>query len=215
MTKRSNQNGSVWAAARASGLVFMAGFALIAVLGCKPEETTTFKLPDDEVAAEPGDDTAETAVSDSSAKSQAEGEKPEPEAAPTEPAAEAPEDRIVAKTFDDIKFDIQPDAPFFREMITPEIEQLAGQRIRIRGWMLPTFQRKGITQFVLVRDNLECCFGPGAALYDCIMVEMVPGTSADFSTRSIAVEGTFSIRPFMGPGDRHLAIYHLEGESVK
>lgn len=215
MTKRSNQNGSVWAAARASGLVFMAGFALIAVLGCKPEETTTFKLPDEEVAAEPVDDTAETAVSDSSAKPQAEGEKPEPEAAPTEPAAEAPEDRIVAKTFDDIKFDIQPDAPFFREMITPEIEQLAGQRIRIRGWMLPTFQRKGITQFVLVRDNLECCFGPGAALYDCIMVEMVPGTSADFSTRSIAVEGTFSIRPFMGPGDRHLAIYHLEGESVK
>lgn len=215
MTKRSNQNGSVWAAARASGLVFMAGFALIAVLGCKPEETTTFKLSDEEVAAEPVDDTAETAVSDSSAKSQAEGEKPEPEAAPTEPAAEAPEDRIVAKTFDDIKFDIQPDAPFFREMITPEIEQLAGQRIRIRGWMLPTFQRKGITQFVLVRDNLECCFGPGAALYDCIMVEMVPGTSADFSTRSIAVEGTFSIRPFMGPGDRHLAIYHLEGESVK
>jgi hypothetical protein len=196
----------------------MASFALVAVLGCKPQETTTFKLPSEEVVEETVEDTAETPVSDSATKPQAEAEKPEPDLAPatTEPAsADAPKDRIVAKTFDDIKFDIQPDAPFFREMITPEIEQLAGQRIRIRGWMLPTFQRKGITQFVLVRDNLECCFGPGAALYDCIMVEMVPGTSADFSTRSIAVEGTFSIRPFMGPGDRHLAIYHLEGESVK
>jgi hypothetical protein len=217
MTKRIDQHDSVWPAARASGLVLLAGFALVAVLGCKPQETTTFKLPADEVAAETVEDTTERSVGESTAKPQAEVGKPEPEAAPvaTEPAAEVPKDRVLAKTFDDIKFDIQPDAPFFREMLTPEIEQLAGQRIRIRGWMLPTFQRKGITQFVLVRDNLECCFGPGAALYDCIMVEMVPGTSADFSTRSIAVEGTFSIRPFMGPGDRHLAIYHLDGESVK
>ncbi|WP_442483434.1 DUF3299 domain-containing protein [Aeoliella sp. SH292] len=222
MTKRIDQHGSAWAAARASGLLLVAGFALVAALGCKPEETTTFKLPADEVMAETVEDSKETATSESTPTApptpQAELEKPEVEPAtstPEAPAAEAPQDRVVAKTFDDIKFDIQPDAPFFREMLTPEIEQLAGQRIRIRGWMLPTFQRKGITQFVLVRDNLECCFGPGAALYDCIMVEMVPGTSADFSTRSIAVEGTFSIRPFMGPGDRHLAIYHLDGESVK
>ena len=86
------------------------------------------------------------------------------------------------KTFDDIKFDIEPDAPFYREMLTEEIEALAGQRIRIRGWMFPTFQRDGIKNFVLVRDNQECCFGPGAALYDCIVVDMVQGASAEFST---------------------------------
>lgn len=197
-------------------MVLLAGLALVQVLGCKPQETTTFKLPVDEAITDTVEASEEVTKTESTAKSQAEAGSQESSSTETPTvAAKTPKDRIVAKTFDDIKFDIQPDAPFFREMLTDEIEQLAGQRIRIRGWMLPTFQRKGVTQFVLVRDNLECCFGPGAALYDCIMVEMVPGTSADFSTRSIAVEGTFSIKPFMGPGDRHLAIYHLDGESVK
>jgi hypothetical protein len=220
MTKRIDQHGSAWKAARASGLVLVAGFALVVVLGCKPQETTTFRLPDEDAVVDTVEGSAEAAEKDSTAKPQAGADAEEAKAVETETAPDpsptaTPQDRVVAKTFDDIKFDIQPDAPFFREMLTPEIEQLAGQRIRIRGWMLPTFQRKGITQFVLVRDNLECCFGPGAALYDCIMVEMIPGTSADFSTRSIAVEGTFTIKPFIGPGDRHLAIYHLDGESVK
>src|SRR5690606_24025876 len=147
-------------------LVLLAGFALVAVMGCKPQETTTFKLPVEGGVAEAPEVEVPAEVT---AKTQAENNVEVEISAPTAPT-EATVDRVVAKTFDDIKFDIQPDAPCFREMLTDEIEQLAGQRIRIRGWMLPTFQRKGITQFVLVRDNLECCFGPGAALYDCIMV---------------------------------------------
>ena len=94
-------------------------------------------------------------------------------------------------------------------------EALAGTRIRIRGFILPTPQRRGIKAFVLVRDNQECCFGPGAALYDCILVEMQSGKTAEFSIRPVAVEGTFDIQEFRGPDGKHLAIYHLEGESVR
>jgi hypothetical protein len=118
-------------------------------------------------------------------------------------------------SFDDLKFDIEPDGPFEREMLTDEIEALAGQQIRIRGYILPSFQQSGLTQFVLVRDNMECCFGPGAALYDCVLVDMVPGRSTEFSIRPVAVEGTFDIRPFLGPDGKHLAIFHLDGEKVK
>ncbi len=140
------------------------------------------------------------------------------EVAPSKPSRQlesAEPGRLLDKTFDDIKFDIEPDAPFYRSMLTDEIEDLVGKRIRIRGWMYPTFQRSGITNFVLVRDNQECCFGPGAALYDCIVVEMVDGASADFSTRSIAVEGTFSVDELIGPDDRHMAIFHLDGQKVE
>ena len=118
-------------------------------------------------------------------------------------------------TFDTLKFDIEKGAPFKRTMLTPDIEKLEGQRVRIRGYMLPSFQQSGIRQFVLVRDNMECCFGPGAALYDCIIVEMVNDQSCDFSVRPIAVEGIFSIREFKGPDDMHLAIFHLDGERVR
>jgi hypothetical protein len=124
-------------------------------------------------------------------------------------------DRPYDKTFDDIRFDMDPAEPFVRSMLTPAIEALAGQRIRIRGYILPTPQKRGIKQFVLVRDNQQCCFGQGAALYDCILVEMKPGKSAEYLIRPVAVEGTFSIDELLGPDGRHLAIYRLEAESVE
>jgi hypothetical protein len=124
-------------------------------------------------------------------------------------------DRPYDKTFDDLRFEIEPGQPFHREMLPASIEAMAGQRIRIRGFILPTPQKRGIRAFVLVRDNQECCFGPGAALYDCILVEMQTGKTAEFSIRPVAVEGTFNIREIRGPDGNHLAIYHLAGESVQ
>lgn len=181
---------------------------LATTTGCEPETSTNYVPPADppNLPAQPipGDTPADQPSATLSGGSSG-----------TPPVAASAPARLVDKTFDDIKFDIEPDAPFDRSMLTDEIESLGGQRIRIRGWMLPTFQRTGIEQFILVRDNQECCFGPGAALYDCIVVDMQPGRYADFSTRSIAVEGTFTIDELIGPGDRHLAIYHLDGEQVE
>jgi hypothetical protein len=124
-------------------------------------------------------------------------------------------DRPYDKTFDDLRFDIKPGDPFHREMLPDAIEALTGQRLRIRGYILPTAQQRGIKQFVLVRDNQECCFGPGAALYDCILVEMQAGKTAEFSIRPVAVEGTFDIQEFRGLDGKHLAIYHLAADSVR
>lgn len=118
-------------------------------------------------------------------------------------------------TFDNIKFGIEKDQPFFREMLTPEIEKLFGQPIRIRGFIYPTFQQTGIKTFVLVRDNQECCFGPGAALFDCIVVDMKPGKTTDYSIRPVTVEGTFGFSELKDPEGIHRAIFHLDGESVR
>ena len=118
-------------------------------------------------------------------------------------------------TFDGVKFPMKKGDKFKRSMLTKKIEDLDGKRVRIRGYILPSFQQKGIKQFILVRDNMECCFGPGAALYDCIVVEMAKGKSTSFTVRPVAVEGTFAIRPFKGPDGKHLAVYHLTGLSVK
>jgi hypothetical protein len=62
-------------------------------------------------------------------------------------------DRPYDKTFDDIRFEIKPGEPFHRELLPDAIEALAGQRIRIRGFILPTPQKRGIRAFVLVRDT--------------------------------------------------------------
>ena len=121
---------------------------------------------------------------------------------------------ILDCTFDDIKFEMEENSDYDRSLITPEIEELFGKRIRIRGYIFPTLKKRGLKQFVLVRDNLECCFGPGAALYDCIMVEMEPGKTAEYTIRPIAVEGTFGykVEDFDGT---IVAIYRMSGEKAE
>jgi hypothetical protein len=118
-------------------------------------------------------------------------------------------------TFDDIKLDMEKGSPFTRDLLPKRVTTLAGERIRIRGYILPSFQQTGLTQFVLVRDNQECCFGPGAALHDCIVVRMVPGQTTSFSIRPVAVAGTFRIDELKAPDGSHLAIYAMDGEDVK
>jgi hypothetical protein len=118
-------------------------------------------------------------------------------------------------SFDDIKLEMEKGAPFTRDLLPERVTALADTAIRIRGYILPSFQQTGLTQFVLVRDNQECCFGPGAALHDCVVVRMRPGKTAEFSIRPVAVAGTFKIDELRAPDGSHLAIYALDGDEVK
>jgi hypothetical protein len=132
--------------------------------------------------------------------------------APPTPVADG---KVREITFDDLKLPLEKGEPYTAAILPPAVAALEGQRVRIRGYILPSFQQKGITQFVLVRDNMECCFGPGALLHDCVVVRMRPGKSADFSIRPVAVAGSFRIEELKGPDGKHLAIYGIDGEAVE
>jgi hypothetical protein len=142
---------------------------------------------------------------------------------PARPVVEERKSRETAKlkgdlTFDDIKFGIEKGEAFDRKMLTPGIEELNKKTVRIRGYILPAsvFQQAGIEEFVLVRDNMECCFGPGAALYDCIIVQMEKGKTAEFTTRPVAVRGRFEIKEYKYPdSEEHYAIYRMTAVEVK
>ncbi len=123
--------------------------------------------------------------------------------------------RVREITFDDLKLPLEKGEPFDRGILPPAVDALQGQRVRIRGYILPSFQQRGITQFVLVRDNMECCFGPGALLHDCVVVRMRPGKSADFSIRPVAVAGSFRLEELKGPDGKHLAVYAIDGDAVE
>ena len=138
------------------------------------------------------------------------------------PTAEDRSSRSTARakgdiTFDDIKFEIEKGAAFERSMLPKEIEELNKKTIRIRGWILPAsvFKQSGIDEFVLVRDNQECCFGPGAALYDCIMIKMEKGKTANYTTRPVAVKGKFEVEELKFPDGMHYAIYKMTASEVK
>jgi hypothetical protein len=122
---------------------------------------------------------------------------------------------IVETTFDDLKFPMEKTDTYAETMLTDEVKSLFGQRIRIRGYMFPTPLRRGLKQFVLVRDNMECCFGPGAALFDCVLVNMEEGSTAEYAIRPIAVEGEFRYEPLPGPDGQPVALFRLTGEAVR
>ena len=122
-------------------------------------------------------------------------------------------------TFDDLKFDIEKGAELKPEMITQNLKDLDKKTFTLRGFILPlsVSQQSGIKQFVLVRDNQECCFGPGAAIYDCVWVEMAPGKSTSFATRVVTVKGKFEIdtESFRDPEGGHYAIFKMTADEVK
>ena len=122
-------------------------------------------------------------------------------------------------TFDDLKFEIEKDGEFKPEMITKSLKELDKKTFTIRGFILPTsvFQQSGIKQFVLVRDNQECCFGPGALLYDCVIIEMAAGKTTSFATRVVTVKGKLEIDPesFKDPDGHCYAVYKMLAEEVK
>ena len=120
-------------------------------------------------------------------------------------------------TFDDFEFQIDKDADFDRSMLSDKVEEFDGKEILIRGFILDSsvFQLKNIKQFVLVRDNQQCCFGPGAYLYHNMQVEMVEGETANFSIRPVTVQGTFRIKPWIGPDGKCYSVYHVTAKSVE
>jgi hypothetical protein len=121
-------------------------------------------------------------------------------------------------SFDDLVFDIEKGGRYEPAMLTEAIKALDGKKVKLRGFILPStlFRETDINEFVLVRDNQECCFGPGAALYDCVVVNLVDGVTTDFTTRPVTVTGTFKLKEYKYPDDSgHFAIFNLLGTDVR
>ncbi|MEZ6069566.1 MAG: DUF3299 domain-containing protein [Pirellulales bacterium] len=166
-------------------------------------------------SAPPANAASNNVATDNAASGAARSPSAEPTKRRSPVPAAKPSANPVEVTFDDIKLDLEKDEPFVESKRTERLDVLDGERIRIRGFILPGYQQTGLQQFVLVRDNMQCCFGPGAALFDCIVVEMVGDKSTDFSVRPVAVEGIFEVQELKDPDGRQLAIYHLAGEDVR
>jgi hypothetical protein len=114
-----------------------------------------------------------------------------------------------------VKLDLKKDEPFKKTALTAKVKELDGKWIKIRGYILPSFQDTGIKQFVLMRDNMECCFGKGAALHDCILVEMLDDATTTFTVRPVTVIGKFTIKEVVDAEGKQLAIYRLDARETK
>jgi len=62
-------------------------------------------------------------------------------------------------TFDDLKFEMEKGSPFNRKLLTPKINGYHNSTVKLRGYIRPSFTQSGLSKFIFVRDNKECCFG--------------------------------------------------------
>jgi hypothetical protein len=81
--------------------------------------------------------------------------------------------------------------------VAPEVKQLDGQPVFLKGFMYPTRETTGKTSFVLCKDKGECCFGGQPKLTDMIYVEMKPGQKVDHYDGLVAVGGEFRVDPHL------------------
>jgi len=123
---------------------------------------------------------------------------------------------VLGITFDNLMFDIKSTDYFSPSMFNDSVRALFDKKVKIRGYIWPDVPyQKGNTQFILVRDDQGCCFGPGALIYDNVVVKMAPGKSVDFTLRPIAVQGVLRFHEEKFLDQPPTSIYRLEAESVE
>jgi hypothetical protein len=113
-------------------------------------------------------------------------------------------------SYDDIDLlkvlNMEPVPPDAANFMPGWLKALDGRRIRIRGFMYPTFQQTGIHAFGLARDNQICCFGRNPKIYDVFDVVLHEGETTNYlPNRPFDVVGVFHIRPEAEDGK----LYHL------
>jgi hypothetical protein len=94
------------------------------------------------------------------------------------------------------------------------LKSLDGRRIRIRGFMYPTFQQTGVHAFGLARDNQICCFGRNPKIYDVFDVVLREGATTNYiPNRPFDVVGVFHIRPEVEDGKLY-RLYEMDDAAV-
>ncbi|HEY2838868.1 MAG TPA: DUF4190 domain-containing protein [Pirellulales bacterium] len=110
---------------------------------------------------------------------------------------------------------LQPDEEQPGQLFPPEIEGWNGERVFIKGYVYPTKNERGIKEFILCRDNGDCCFGGQPKLTDRILVDLKGHLTYKYSTRMIRLAGTFRVEPGKGVDGVGGVIYHLDADYLK
>jgi hypothetical protein len=125
---------------------------------------------------------------------------------------------VIRISFDDLDLlkilNMEPVVPAATQMLPGWLRDLSGQRIRLRGFMYPTFAATGLEEFVLARDNEICCFVRQPKIYDVVHVNLRPGTTTRYiDNRPFDVVGKLKIE-LVADGEAVIALYSIEEAQV-
>lgn len=115
----------------------------------------------------------------------------------------------------DLKTDANAQAP-----ITKRSQELDGEKIFIKGYVRPGLRKNGISEFLLVGDLGQCCFGGSPKLSEVVRVKLPEDvvTYYDFGIRKI--HGTFKLHERLQKADQIADdveqgyVYEIEADSI-
>jgi hypothetical protein len=113
--------------------------------------------------------------------------------------------------------DLQPDPAVAQQHVPPSALALEGKKIFIKGFVYPGREKDGIRQFLLVRDQGDCCFGGNPRITDRIQVTLVGRLRLKYESRLHKVAGKFHVAASdtaVG-GAKGGVFYHLEADYVQ
>lgn len=88
--------------------------------------------------------------------------------------------------------DLRPDRngklPFAKKA-----ETLDGKKVFIKGYVRPSDKQRGLTNFILVGDFGDCCFGGNPKPYEVIAISIVNDDKVDYSLRKRRIGGEFHL----------------------
>ena len=90
-----------------------------------------------------------------------------------------------------------------------------GRDVLLKGYMYPGKQQRGIVQFLLVRDQGDCCFGGNPKITDRVLVQLAETVGIDFTPRLVKIAGRFHVRPAGAPEIGGGVVYHLEDARLR
>ena len=90
-----------------------------------------------------------------------------------------------------------------------------GRNVLLKGYMYPGKQQLGIVQFLLVRDQGDCCFGGNPRITDRVLVQLSDPRGMPFSPRLTKIAGRFAVRPTANAAIDGGVLYHLEAAGVR
>jgi hypothetical protein len=99
--------------------------------------------------------------------------------------------------------------------IPDSARELDGRDVLLKGYMYPGSRQQGIAQFLLVRDQGDCCFGGNPKITDRVLVQLRDSTGIEFSPRLRKIAGRFAVRPTGTAALDGGVLYHLEDAVVR
>lgn len=106
-----------------------------------------------------------------------------------------------------------------KQFVPPDVAALDGKKVFIKGYIRPDSTKfsKNIREFLLVRDNNQCCFGDLSSVqyFDQMAVVLTGGRTVDYHPGLFRLGGKLHIRPQNVTNGTGLPVFVLEADHAE